>query len=130
MRRLFVFGLIAVVFLAWSCKKETEISANLSWEDVDGIVLSDDWKASLYEGALSFASDDDYSVAALETKDVNVDDESVIFTVTISSYENYSLVVFNDEDGDGKYTKGELADADFGGTDAGEILTFNLELSY
>ena len=130
MRKILFLSLVAIAFMMTSCEKETNVSANLTWEDVDYFELTDNWKACIYEGAINFIDAEDYDLVALETKDVNVDDETVIFSVSVSSYENFTVVVYNDENSNSTYDEAEVASVEFGGVDAGETAAFDLTISY
>lgn len=113
-----------------SCEKDTDVTANLTWNDVTYFDLNDGWKACIYEEAINFLNADDYTKTALETKDVKVGDATVVFTISIKSYQNYTVVVYNDLDSNGKYDEGENASVKFDGVDAGEAKSFDLTVNY
>ncbi|NOZ48203.1 MAG: DUF2141 domain-containing protein [Chlorobi bacterium] len=125
-----ILSLMALALLTISCNKETEISANLTWTDVDYFELSDNWQVSIYSGAINFINDSDYDLTAIDTKSVSVGDATVVFNVTVSTYENFTIVAFNDSNGNGKYDLAEPASVKFDGVDSGEAKAFDLTINY
>lgn len=119
-----------MALIAVSCSKETVIKANLNWEDVDYFELNDGWKASIYLGAVNFVDAEDYDLEPIETRGIGITDGYVIFNVSVSSYENFTVVVFNDTNGDGSYDSDEPASVDFDTVEAGVDFTFDLTVNY
>jgi len=130
MKKILIFSLVTLSLSFVSCKKDTQVGADLKWNDVSYFELTSGWKASLYNEAISFLHDEDYNKAAVETKNIKVNDEAVIFNQSISQYENFTLVIFNDKNENGKYDHAEVAKVKFSGTDAGENLTFDITVDY
>ena len=126
---LLVFGV--VVLFTTSCKKDTDISANLTWEDDSYYDFNDaKWKICIYDEALFFISDDDYNKTPFETKDIAIGTKTVLFTTEVKSYGSFTVVAFYDSNGDGKFTKSEYCKVEFDGVDAGEALTFDMNIVY
>jgi len=127
---LLVFGV--VVLFTTSCKKDTDISANLTWEDDSYYDFNDaKWKICIYDEAISFVHDDDYNKTPFETKDIAIGTKTVLFTTDEVKYSsNFTVVAFYDSNGDGKFTKAEYCKVKFDGVDAGETLTFDIDIKY
>lgn len=126
---LLLVALMAIAFA--SCEKESTITLNLTWDDVEYFDLSGEaWKAALYDEAISFIKDEHYNKSALETIDVTFEAASVAFTASFSSYQNFTAVVFADLNENGKYDMGENAAVEFTGFDPGEAGSFDLSVNY
>lgn len=132
MKKVLFFAMAAFLMLASSCSKETSITANLTWEDKGYKYSEDKWKACVYDGILTVTRQENQYVTAtpLDKQNVKFKAEKVIFTVTPKGYSNYTVMVFNDENDNGKFDEGEYYRGDFGGTDKGETLTLTLPLVY
>jgi len=127
---LVLFALFAM-FATTACKKETGITAKMTWVDKDYFDLHGKWKIALYEGTLGFHNADDYNAPVVETKNIKVGDSETVFTVTIGSYEGYTLVAFFDLNGNGKFDDGENCKVNFEvGVSKGEDESFDLEIEY
>ena len=114
-----------------SCEKETTITINMTWTDSEYFDLSEEsFKVALYEEAINFINDEDYDKTPIETKDVAFEASNISLTASFSSYQNFTAVLFADLNNNGKYDKGENADASFTGFDAGEEASFELEMRY
>ena len=123
--------LIALIgIFATSCKKDTDVTASMTWNDSQYFDLKDKWKVSIYEDAITFINAGDYAKTALETMSTSVGATSAVFTVNFKSYENYTVVVFFDINGNGKFDEGENSALTFETVEAGEATTFNLSIDY
>jgi len=123
--------LIALIGLfATACKKDTDVTASMTWNDSQYFDLKDKWKVCIYEDALTFISADDYSKTALETMKTSVGSSTAVFTVNFKSYQNYTVVVFFDRNDNGKFDDGENCKVEFDTVEAGEATTFNLTIDY
>ena len=129
MKKLLLIIALFTMF-ATACKKDTDVTAQMTWEDSGNFDLKGKWKVCIYEGPLNFISDDDYANSALETINTTVGSSSVVFTVNFKSVENYTVVVFFDKNDNGKFDKGENCDVEYDIVEAGEATTFNLEIKY
>jgi len=129
MKKLLIIIALFTLF-ATACKKDTDVTAQMTWEDSQYFDLKDKWKVCIYEGAIGFLSADDYSKTALETLNTSVGATSAVFTVNFKSYENYTVVVFFDINGNGKFDDGENSSVEFDTVEAGEATTFKLTINY
>lgn len=123
----------AFLMIATSCSKETTITIELTWEDKGYEYSEDNWNAFLYDGLVTVSKTENGYLTAtpLDKKSVEFKAEKVVFTVDQkSSYTNYTVMVFNDKNANGKFDDGEYYRGDFSGTDKGEALTFKLPLVY
>ncbi len=127
---LLLFALFAM-FATTACKKETGITAKMTWVDKDYFDLQGKWKITLYEGTLGFIDAEDYNATVVETKNIKVGDSEAVFSVTIGSYEGYTLVAFFDKNDNGKFDEGENCKVNFEvGVSKGEDESFELEIAY
>jgi len=124
--------IVVFTFFASACNKEedTTLTAKITWKDESNFDLPDKWKATVYKGAFSFLKDADYSNTALETKDISVNTASMDFVVQCKDYENYTIVIFHDENGNNKFDKGENYGVEFDGVDAGKGGTYDISVMY
>ncbi|MCK5846779.1 MAG: hypothetical protein KAG84_05015 [Bacteroidales bacterium] len=129
MKKLLLLVALLGLF-ATACKKDTDVSASMTWNDSQHFDLKDKWKVCIYEGAITFISDSDFDNSALETINTTVGASSVVFTVNFKSFENYTVVAFFDINGNGKYDKGENAAVKFETVEAGEATSFDISIDY
>ena len=132
MKKVLFFTMAAFLMFASSCSKETSITADLSWEDKGYNYSEDNWKAFLYDDFLAVTRQGNpfLTTTPIDKQDVEFKAEKVIFTVNQKSYSGYTIMVFNDANGNGKFDEGEYYRGDFGSTDKGETLAFTLPLVY
>ncbi|HPY82379.1 MAG: DUF2141 domain-containing protein [Bacteroidales bacterium] len=132
MKKVLFFAMAAFLMVASSCSKETSITANLTWEDKGYKYSEDKWKACVYDGILTVTRQENPYVTAtpIDKQDVKFKAEKVIFTVDQKSYTGYTIMVYNDANGNGKFDDGEYYRGDIGSTDKGETLTLKLPLVY
>lgn len=122
-------ALLAMTFA--SCEKETTITVNMTWTDSEYVDLSEEsFKIALYKDAINFIDDEDYDKTPIETKDVVFEAPNISLNASFSSYQNFTAVLFADLNDNEKYDKGENADIEFTGFDAGEEASFELEMRY
>jgi hypothetical protein len=125
-----ILSLIALAIIATSCETETPVTVNLTWEDSEYYELNDGWKASIYLEPINFLDAEDYDLEPIETKDVSVNDDLLVFNVSFSSYENFTVVIFNDLNNSGSYDEGENASVKFEMLEAGVDFAFDITVSY
>ena len=127
-KSLLIIALFTII--AASCSKDTDVMVQMKWNDSQNFDLKGKWKASIYKGALTFISNDEYAETALETKNTTVGSSSIDFTVNFKSTENYTVVVFFDDNGNDKFDEGENCDVEFDTVEAGEAITYEMEIDY
>ena len=115
---------------ATACKKDTDVTAQMTWDDSEHFDLKGKWKVCIYEEAIGFLKEADYAKSALETQNTSVGASSVIFTVNFKSYENYTVVVFFDRNDNGKFDDGENCDVEFDTVEAGKSISFDMTIDY
>jgi len=121
---------MSIVVLTTSCKKDTQVGANLTWDD-KGFGLTENWKASLYEDIVTFKDDGDYDVSPLEAKSIKVGDKTVFYDVSISGYSNFTILVFNDVNKNNKFDLEEINYTyGFDGVDPGESVSIDITVRY
>jgi uncharacterized protein (DUF2141 family) len=131
MRKLLLLLAVGALFMATSCSKETAVTAKLTWTDDENLDLTSGWKISIYKGALNFISSADYAQEAIQTNNINVNDATASFSVTCDdSYENFTIVAFNDNNSNGKFDSGENAAVVFDMVERGEDAEMKLEIEY
>jgi len=131
MKKLVLLIALFAMFATTACKKETGITAKMTWVDKDYFDLQGKWKIALYEGTIGFLHEEDYNATVLETKNIKVGDKEAVFSVTIGSYEGYTLVAFFDKNDNGKFDDGENCKVNFEvGVSKGEDASFDLEIAY
>ena len=129
MKKLLLIIALFTMF-ATACKKDTDVTAQMTWEDSEYFDLKGKWKVCIYEGIYNFIDASDYSTEALETTNTSVGSATAVFTVNFKSYENYTVVAFFDRNDNGKFDSGENCDVEYGGVDAGEAKSFELTIDY
>ncbi|HON52876.1 MAG TPA: hypothetical protein P5243_11150 [Bacteroidales bacterium] len=94
-----------VIALVSSCKKQTKtVIANIVWNDSHFVYVDDTWYAAIAEG-----TSDNYYVLSYKqlTRVLQGVNKKISFSVEDSKAAKHTIVIFNDSNGDKKFTEAD-----------------------
>lgn len=107
MRKKIIGFLAVLAFVVISCGEKTSpVKVNITWEDNAALSLTGKWYAAIAVGSKLVNA---YELTFSDYKEVTpVTTTTISFTVNNSGYENFTVVVFNDTNGDGTFSADDL----------------------